>query len=113
MPETKRSSLHGVALYIKVLDVSGLSMLDFFDPLEDAVIANLLVHLYHLGALDRHGAVTDTGRCMAQFPLEPVISRILIESSKHGCAGPVASIVTMLSAENVFTKPSQKAPKTL
>ena len=33
--------------------------------------------------------------------------RILIESSKHGRAGPVASIATMLSAENVFTKPFQ------
>ena len=44
---------------------------------------------------------------MAQFLLEPVLSRILIESSKHGRAGPVASIATMLSAENVFTKPFQ------
>lgn len=107
VPEIKRSSLHGVALYLKVLGVSDLGVFDFFDPPEDAAIADSLVHLYHLGALDRCGAVTDTGRCMAQFPLEPVLSRILIESSKHGCAGPVASIVAMLSVENVFIKPSQ------
>ena len=65
MPEIKRSSLHGVALYLKVLGVSDLGVFDFFDPPEDAAIADSLVHLYHLGALDRHGTVTDTGCCMS------------------------------------------------
>ena len=111
VPEIKRSSLHGVALYLKVLGVKDLGTFDFFDPPEDAAIADSLVHLYHLGAIDGQGKITDTGHVMSQFPLEPVLSRILIESSKFGCASPIATIVAMLSVENIFIKPSSKIQK--
>ena len=51
------------------------------------------------------GAVTPLGRQMSKYPLEPCLSRMLIESTKLGCGEDVLTIAAMLSVENVYYKP--------
>ena len=57
-----------------------------------------------LGALDSTGDVTETGRMMSHFPLEPFLSRMLIEAGRNrlNCVKEITIIVAMASVENVF-----------
>lgn len=43
-----------------------------------------LEQLYALGALNDRGELTKLGRRMAEFPLDPMMSKVLIASEKFG-----------------------------
>ena len=59
--------------------------------------------LHALGALDRRGDLTKQGRTMADFPLDPQYSLMLLRSVEFGCSEEAITMVAMLSAENIFT----------
>ena len=58
-----------------------------------------LEQLYNLGALDEEGLLTRLGRKMAEFPLDPPVSKMLIASVDLGCSEEILTIVGMLSAQ--------------
>ena len=64
--------------------------------------------LYTLGALDDQGLLTKLGRLMAEFPVEPQLSKMLLTAVDLGCADEVLSIVSMLQVQNVFYRPRDK-----
>ena len=41
--------------------------------------------LNYLGALDDEGNLTEEGQNMAEFPLEPQLSKVLLTSPKYKC----------------------------
>eukprot|EP00462_Mataza_sp_D1_P000734 CAMPEP_0175095044 /NCGR_PEP_ID=MMETSP0086_2-20121207/3931_1 /TAXON_ID=136419 /ORGANISM="Unknown Unknown, Strain D1" /LENGTH=202 /DNA_ID=CAMNT_0016368237 /DNA_START=1 /DNA_END=609 /DNA_ORIENTATION=- len=45
---------------------------------------------------------------MAEFPLEPQLSKILIASVDLGCADEILTVVAMLSVEQIFYRPKEK-----
>lgn len=45
---------------------------------------------------------------MAEFPLEPNLSKMLIMSVDLGCSDEILTIVSMLSVQNVFYRPKEK-----
>ena len=45
-----------------------------------------MYQLWMLGALDNTGALTGLGRAMADFPLEPSLSKMLIVSAQMDCS---------------------------
>lgn len=45
--------------------------------------------LYALGALNDRGELTKLGRRMAEFPLDPMLSKTVIASEKYGCVEEV------------------------
>lgn len=66
-----------------------------------------LESLYALGALDDEGLLTKLGRKMAEFPLEPAQSKVVIASVDFGCsdeilprAGPVCRAGAPACPEN-------------
>ena len=61
--------------------------------------------LHSLSALDDEGLLTRLGRRMAEFPLEPQLSKMLIQSVHLGCSEEALTIVSMLSVQNVFYRP--------
>jgi HrpA-like RNA helicase len=61
--------------------------------------------LYALSALDDEGLLTKLGRRMAEFPLEPQLSKMLIMSVELHCSEEALTIVSMLSVENIFSRP--------
>ena len=53
--------------------------------------------LNYLGALDEDGELTELGSMMAEFPLEPQLSKMLIASTDYNCSNEILSITAMLS----------------
>jgi HrpA-like RNA helicase len=45
---------------------------------------------------------------MAEFPLEPPMSKVLIASVDLGCSDEILTILSMLSAQNIFYRPKEK-----
>ena len=74
----------------------------------DNLVIGALENLYILGALDENGQVSKLGKRMANFPLDPIYSRILIESEAFGVVNEVASIIALLSVDQVFYCPRDK-----
>lgn len=53
-----------------------------------------------LGAIDKHQNLTDLGRKMAVFPLDPKFSRTILASRELGCSKEVVDLVSVLSASS-------------
>jgi HrpA-like RNA helicase len=51
---------------------------------------------------DEEGMLTRLGRKMAEFPLDPPVSKMLIASVDLGCSEEILTIIGMLSAQNIF-----------
>lgn len=47
---------------------------------------------------------------MAEFPLEPMLCKMLIMSVHLGCSEEMLTIVSMLSVQNVFYRPKVRPP---
>jgi pre-mRNA-splicing factor ATP-dependent RNA helicase DHX38/PRP16 len=64
-----------------------------------------MYQLWILGALDNTGNLTELGRKMVEFPLDPPLSKMLIMSEQFGCSIEVLTIVSMLSVPSIFFRP--------
>jgi ATP-dependent RNA helicase DHX8/PRP22 len=58
--------------------------------------------------LDDEGLLTKLGRKMAEFPLEPPLSKMLLTSIDFGCSHEIITIISMLSIPNIFYRPKEK-----
>ncbi|XP_017631875.1 probable pre-mRNA-splicing factor ATP-dependent RNA helicase DEAH4 isoform X2 [Gossypium arboreum] len=101
VPEIQRSSLAGSVLYLKSLDLPDIDILkfDFLDPPSTESLEDALKQLYLIDAIDENGSITSIGRTMAELPLEPSLSRTLIEANEYGCLSQALTVAAMLSAE--------------
>lgn len=110
IPEILRTNLGNVVLMLKSLGINDLLNFDFMDrPPADALI-RALEQLYALGALNDKGELTKMGRRMAEFPLDPMLSKSVIVAEKYECVSEVLSTVSMLSlGASVFYRPKEKA----
>ncbi|CAO1429272.1 unnamed protein product [Diamesa tonsa] len=108
VPEIQRTNLSTTVLQLKTMGINDLLHFDFMDapPVESLVMA--LEQLHSLSALDNEGFLTRLGRRMAEFPLEPNLSKMLIMSVALQCSDEILTIVSMLSVQNVFYRPKDK-----
>lgn len=104
VPEIQRSNLSNVILLLKSLNVD-IKTFKFMDPPPEENMSNSLYQLWMLGALSNQGELTKLGRAMANFPLDPTMSKMVIESISDGCSNEVLIIVSMLSGPNIFYRP--------
>lgn len=108
IPDIQRTNLAMTVLQLKAMGINDLVRFDFMDPPPIQTLLTALENLYALAALDEEGLLTRIGRRMAEFPLEPQLSKILIASADLGCSEEILTIVAMLSAGNVFYRPKDK-----
>ncbi|EPS69425.1 hypothetical protein M569_05341, partial [Genlisea aurea] len=104
VPEIQRSSLAGSVLYLKSLDLQDIDILkfDFLDPPSYDALEDALKQLYLIDAIDENGSITSLGRTMAELPLEPSLSRALLEANELGCLSQALTVAAMLSAETTL-----------
>jgi len=108
IPEIQRTNLGNVVLQLKAMGINDLLGFNFMDPPPVATLVGALESLHALGALDEEGLLTRLGRKMAEFPLEPSLSKMLILSVDLGCSEEILTITAMLSVENPFYRPRDK-----
>lgn len=109
VPEIQRTNLSNVVLLLKSLGIKNLLDFQFMDPPPQENIMNSLYQLWILGALDNTGDLTPMGRRMAEFPLDPPLSKMLLFAhEKERCSKEVLIIVSMLSVPSVFFRPKDR-----
>lgn len=96
-------------LTLKALGINDLVHFDFLDPPPHETLVLALEQLYALGALNHCGELTKLGRRMAEFPLDPMMAKMLLASERYRCSEEVATIAAMLSVNGaIFYRPKDK-----
>jgi ATP-dependent RNA helicase DHX8/PRP22 len=108
VPEIQRINLGFTTLQMKAMGINDLLSFDFMDPPPPQALISAMEQLYSLGALDEEGLLTKLGRKMAECPLEPPQSKMLLASVDLGCSDEILTIISMLQAQNIFYRPREK-----
>ncbi|XP_037958646.1 probable pre-mRNA-splicing factor ATP-dependent RNA helicase mog-4 [Teleopsis dalmanni] len=109
IPEIQRINLGNAVLMLKALGINDLLHFDFLDPPPHETLVIALEQLYALGALNHHGELTKLGRRMAEFPVDPMMGKMLLASEKYKCSEEMVTIAAMLSVNSaVFYRPKDK-----
>ena len=110
IPEIQRTNMSNVVLMLKSMGINNLVNFDFMDPPPHEMVVRALEQLYALGALNDRGELTRLGRRMAEFPVDPMLAKIIIQSEHYKCVDQIITIVSMLSIGNsIFYRPKDKA----
>jgi ATP-dependent helicase HrpA len=117
-PEILRANLAEVILRMLALNLGDVAAFPFIDPPDSKSIADGFKLLYELGAIREGGRgkaeggkrveLTETGRIMARIPLDPRLSRMLIEARREGCLEEMAVIAAALSIQDPRERPADK-----
>ncbi|CAJ0924802.1 unnamed protein product [Ranitomeya imitator] len=109
VPEIQRTNLGNVVLLLKSLGINDLIHFDYMDPPPHETLVLALEQLYALGALNHLGELTKIGRRMAELPVDPMLSKMILASEKYGCSEQILTIAAMLSINNaIFYRPKDK-----
>ena len=114
-PEYTTEEIYRTDLSEVVLRMSELGITDFYDfdfisnPGEIGIIGAVDT-LKKLGALEDDNTLSDIGKLMVQFPLEPRISRIIVESVLHypDVIDKTLTATSFLSANSPFLLPQNE-----
>ncbi len=119
LPEILRANLAEVILRMISLKLGDISSFPFIDRPALKSIQDGFDLLYELGALaektvkkkskkENRFALTEKGRLMAKMPIDPRLSRMLIEAQTEGCLKEVAVIASALSIQDPRERPAEK-----
>ena len=108
-PEILRSSLAGVILRMKSLNLGGVEEFPFLQPPLPRMIADGYQLLDELGAVDEGKQLTTVGRELARLPLDPKIGRMIISGRDQGALREVLIIAAALSVQDVRDRPAERA----
>ncbi|CAN4082820.1 unnamed protein product [Withania somnifera] len=101
-------NLGNTVLMMKAMGINDLLSFDFMDPPSPQALISAMEQLYTLGALDEEGLLTKLGRKMAEFPLDPPLSKMLLASVDLGCSDEILTIIAMIQTGNIFYRPREK-----
>ena len=115
-PEILRSNLAEVILRMLSLNLGDISSFPFIDPPLPKNIRDGVDILKELGAIEsgrkdidtddvKQYALTERGRIMARLPIDPRISRMIIEAEKEGCVDEILIIAAALSIPDPRERP--------
>ncbi|XP_027977777.1 probable ATP-dependent RNA helicase DHX35 isoform X8 [Eumetopias jubatus] len=109
VPEMQRSNLAPVILQLKALGINNVLRFHFMSPPPAQSMVQALELLYALGGLDKDCRLTEPlGMRIAEFPLNPMFAKMLLESGNFGCSQEILSIAAMMQIQNIFVVPSNQ-----
>jgi len=109
LPEIQRSNLAEVILRMIDLRLGDPSSFPFIDPPTPKAIRDGYELLHELGAIDAGAKdlrLSATGRIMAKLPLDPRISRMIIEARDHNCLQEIIIIASALAIQDPRIRPA-------
>ena len=105
-PEMQRTDLSSAVLQLKSLGIDNVLRFEFPSSPPSKNLIACLELLFALGAIDDRGVLTTPlGEHMAELPIHPTLSKVLLSSGEFGCSQEIAAIVAMLQIEGAFVKP--------
>lgn len=115
-PEILRSNLAEVILRMLSLGLGDITSFPFIDPPRPKNIRDGIDILKELGAIeaakekiagsdDQRYTLTIRGRMMARLPIDPRISRMIIEAAKEGCVDDILVVAAALSIQDPRERP--------
>lgn len=105
--EMRRADLSTTILNLKALGIDNILRFDFPSPPPAKNMLASIELLHAIGALDGNGQLTSPdGYMMAEMPLTPTLSKMILVSFDMGCSEEVLSIVAMLQVQQVFSRPT-------
>lgn len=111
LPEILRSNLAEVILQMISLRLGDPRTFPFVDPPAARTINDGYRILRELGAITTDHHLTKRGRIMAGLPLDPRISRMIIEAEKLGALREVTVIAAVLAIQDPRIRPADKIEK--
>lgn len=107
-PEILRSNLANTVLELVKAGIKDLVKFDYVDAPAPETLMRALELLNFLAALDDEGNLTALGSVMAEFPLDPQLSKMLIVSPEFKCSNEILTITAMLSVPNIWLRPNNQ-----
>ena len=104
-PEIQRSNLAEVILRMLYLRLGNVQDFPFLDPPSPASIKDGFGVLRELRAVDDHRRITPLGRMMARLPLDPRLSRMLLEARSQGALAELTVLAAALSIQDPKERP--------
>ncbi|GMN43620.1 hypothetical protein TIFTF001_012828 [Ficus carica] len=100
IPEIQRSNLVSCIIQLKALGIDNILGFNWpASPSPEAMVRALEV-LYSLGVLDDDAKLTSpAGFQVAEIPLDPMISKMILSSSQLGCSEEIITIAAVLSIQ--------------
>ncbi|MEU8982937.1 ATP-dependent RNA helicase HrpA [Streptomyces sp. NPDC058246] len=111
--EILRTNLASVILQMTAAGLGDIEKFPFIDPPDHRNIRDGVQLLQELGALDPtekdpRKRLTQTGRKLAQLPVDPRLARMVLEADKNGCVREVMVIAAALSIQDPRERPAEK-----
>jgi ATP-dependent helicase HrpA len=110
-PEILRSNLAEVILRMISLKLGRIAAFPFLDKPNPRSIKDGFDLLVELGAVIRKKGeplLTRRGRMMSKMPIDPKISRMILEAESKGCVYDVAVVASALSIQDPRERPLEK-----
>ncbi|MEU4008842.1 ATP-dependent RNA helicase HrpA [Streptomyces pseudogriseolus] len=111
--EILRTNLASVILQMTAAGLGEIEKFPFIDPPDHRNIRDGVQLLQELGALDvaqkdPRKRLTQTGRKLAQLPVDPRLARMVLEADKNGCVREVMVVAAALSIQDPRERPADK-----
>jgi ATP-dependent helicase HrpA len=108
-PEILRSSLAAVILRMKALALPDVERFPFLDSPAPRMIADGYQLLAELGAVDEANRLTDMGRRLARFPIDPRVARMILAGGREQCLAEILIIAAALEVGDPRERPFERA----
>lgn len=105
-PEVLRTNLASVILRMKTLRLGGIDEFPFLEAPSPQYIRDGYRTLTELGGLDKHQELTDIGRNLAKFPVDPRVARMILAAREWNCLHEVLIIASALNVQDPRERPT-------
>lgn len=103
IPEIQRSNLTSCVIQLKALGIDNILGFDWPTPPSPEAMIRALEVLYSLGIIDDDAKLTSpSGFHVAEIPLDPMISKMILASDQFGCSEEILTIAAVLSIQSIW-----------
>ena len=107
-PEIRRTNLAAVILRMLALRLGEVDQFPFLDPPRIDAVRDGYRTLAELQAIDNQGNLTELGRRMSEFPVDPRIARMILAGESYHSLHEVLIVAAALEVSDPRLRPAQQ-----
>ncbi len=107
-PEIRRTNLASAILQTRLLKVGNLEQMPLLDPPRPEMIRDGMSTLRELKAIDDRDELTEVGKRLGRWPVDPRVGRMILEAHQQGCLADVLIIASALEVQDPRMRPVEK-----